>query len=160
MEDARFQDWLAEWSATWSLPRLVDGIELRYSNRLRTSLGRCSPRSGSIRLHPGLREEGEALLREVVCHEVAHVATWRLYGPGARPHGPEWQALMRAAGYEPRTCADPATLPERFRRARPRFRHRCPRCRIASDAGRPMRRWRCRRCREAGRDGKLQISRR
>jgi len=29
-------------------------------------------------------------LEEVLCHELAHVAVYRLHGRAARTHGPEW----------------------------------------------------------------------
>jgi predicted SprT family Zn-dependent metalloprotease len=39
----------------------------------------------------------------VLCHELAHLAARERHGDRIRPHGPEWKALMRAAGYEPKT---------------------------------------------------------
>ncbi|WP_081624502.1 SprT-like domain-containing protein [Thioalkalivibrio sp. AKL10] len=42
-----------------------------------------------------------------VAHEIAHSLVYRDHGPrGARPHGPEWQARMRAFGCEPRVTHD------------------------------------------------------
>jgi predicted SprT family Zn-dependent metalloprotease len=65
------------------------------------SLGRCALRTGDIRLNARLLDGPEAALLEVACHEAAHAASYILHGPKARPHGREWKALMRAAGYQP-----------------------------------------------------------
>jgi SprT protein len=49
----------------------------------------------------------ERFLSETVTHEVAHLLTWLLHGRNARPHGPEWQSMMRFLGIEsPRRCHD------------------------------------------------------
>lgn len=64
-------------------------------------------------------------LAETVPHEVAHYATDVLYGLGnIRPHGAEWQGLMRALGVIPRAtaCYDLTGIPVRRQR---RFSYRC-----------------------------------
>jgi len=120
-----FQTWIRDWSSLWHTPDLPSQVHITFSPRLRASLGRCSPRTGSIRLNPGLLEADPAILREVVCHEAAHVAAWLLHGRRARPHGREWKDLMRAAGYEPRARWPHHALPEALRRdARPAPRAR------------------------------------
>lgn len=99
---------LAEWCELWRVPELASQIEISFSHRLRRSLGRCHPKHAIVRLHPGLVESPE-VLREVLCHEVAHAAAYALYRRRLRPHGREWGALMRAAGYRPRaTYREPA----------------------------------------------------
>ncbi|MDH3786673.1 MAG: SprT-like domain-containing protein, partial [Acidobacteriota bacterium] len=123
--------WLDEWSQTWSLPTLPQRAHFETSSRLRTTLGRCHPVSGTIRLHPALLDEPEALLREVACHEAAHVAAYLRHRRRIRPHGREWAALMTEAGFEPRARLDPARLSEKCRQAtgpRGRYQHRCPVC--------------------------------
>jgi predicted SprT family Zn-dependent metalloprotease len=45
------------------------------------------------------------LLVEAVCHGLAHDAAYRLHGPFARPHGPEWKRLVTRAGFSSRTRA-------------------------------------------------------
>lgn len=109
--------WLAEWAQTWSLPMLPERAQIETSARMKTALGRCYPVSGVIRLHPGLENEPEAILREVVCHEVAHLAVYLRHGREARPHGIEWKRFMIAAGYEPRTRMDPSRLSKNMQRA-------------------------------------------
>ena len=146
---------------TWSVAALAERTHVETSARLRTSLGRCHPPTGRIRLHRALLEAPEELLREVVCHEAAHVAVYLCHGNAARPHGPEWAELMAAAGFEPRVRMDPAVVSQKFQRAvRPRFlyQHRCPVCGTSRVARRPVRRWRCRACRESGLEGGLEIS--
>lgn len=64
-------------------------------------------------------------LSTTVPHEVAHYVTDRLHGLArVRPHGSEWQAVMRALGVEPRASArfDLQGIPQRRQR---RFEYRC-----------------------------------
>jgi len=41
-----------------------------------------------------------------VPHETAHFLAYRLHGRGIRPHGLEWQAIMRRLGADPTRCHD------------------------------------------------------
>ncbi|MCP3980292.1 MAG: SprT family zinc-dependent metalloprotease [bacterium] len=161
MNTSRTTAWLQTWADVWGVPDLPDRLRVEYAPRLRRSLGRCTPATGHIRLHPALRDAGISLLKEVLCHEAAHAAVYLLYGAGRRPHGVEWARLMRAAGFEPRARVDEADLPDVVRKAsQPRrlYRHRCPVCGTQRTARRVVRRWRCRRCLEAGLDGLLSIT--
>jgi len=163
LDAAICEAWLAAWSAAWSVPELPFRVRIVFSGRLQSSLGRCSPRAGLIRLNPGLLGGAPEALREVVCHEVAHVATWLLYGRRARAHGREWKELMRLAGYEPRVRWAEAAVPEAVReRRRPPavYVHACPVCRAQWVARRTVAAWRCGTCRDAGREGRLTVSKR
>lgn len=151
-----------EWCRAWSVPGLAPELDIRLSSRLRVSLGRCTPQRRSIRLAEFLLEAPEPLVREVLCHETAHVAVVALHGRRVRPHGQEWRALMTQAGFAPRARlpgAELARLPASAQRARTLWEHRCPVCQSRWMAGRPVRRWRCRACREAGLEGALLIRR-
>ncbi len=153
--------WLGEWEHLWNVPGLVGKIEVTFSNRLRRSLGRCAPQSGHIRLHPSLLEAEWELLREVVCHEAAHVAVHLLHRRRLPPHGRAWAELMTAAGYQPRARFNADHLPADLQQAmQPRalYVHRCPVCGVQKKALRRMSRWRCRACCEAGLGGVLEIS--
>jgi SprT protein len=121
-----YRDWLTAWGALWHVPELPAKAQIVFSRRLTAALGRCTPQSGSIRLNPGLLEAPVETLREIVCHEAAHVAAWLLHGRRARPHGREWKDLMRLAGYEPhvRWAEGSVPLGVRPRRARARGRTR------------------------------------
>ena len=59
-----------------------------------------------LRFNPQLYEENrEDFLRQTVPHEVAHLIAHQLYGGRIRPHGPEWQAIMREVyGLPPLRC--------------------------------------------------------
>lgn len=176
---------VSAWAAAWGDAGLADAVAVSFSPRLRRSLGRCRPAAGRITLRADLRDGPEARLAEVLCHEAAHVAVHRRHGRAARPHGPEWRALVEAAGYEPRrlgadpppdraragspagpAAAEPAgsrpTPPAAARRnpaARYRYEHRCPVCHTARWARRPVRAWRCAECLDAGLAGELLITR-
>ncbi|BFM48289.1 SprT family zinc-dependent metalloprotease [Marinomonas sp. THO17] len=41
------------------------------------------------------RQSPEKFLSTVVPHEVAHIIVYQIYGSNVRPHGKEWQAVMR-----------------------------------------------------------------
>jgi len=154
------RDRVSAWSSIWQVPDLTRGLEIQISSRLRRSLGRCDPRRGIVRLNPALLEAPQPLLVETLCHEVAHVAAFRIHGANIRPHGPEWAALMTAAGFAPRARVLERTMPKVVRqRSRPRklYLHRCRACRARRIARRPVRRWLCRRCVEAGLPGRLEI---
>lgn len=158
-----YEGWLSTWSAAWDLPELPWRVRIAFSPRLQSSLGRCSPRTGLVRLNPGLLDGAPEALREVVCHEVAHVATWIRHGRRAAAHGREWKELMRLAGYEPRVRWAEAAVPESVReRRRPAvvYVHSCPVCRAQWIAKRTVTTWRCGTCRKAGREGRLTVSKR
>jgi len=72
-------DALLRWSALWGLPGLESRVRIEVSGRLTRSLGRCEPAKGEIRIARWLWEEGQELLPEVLCHELAHVAAYELH---------------------------------------------------------------------------------
>jgi len=163
LDAATCQEWLAAWAAAWDVPELPASVRIVFSGRLQSTLGRCSPRDGLIRLNPGLLEGDPDTLREVVCHEAAHVAAWLLHGRRAKAHGSEWKQLMLQAGYAPRVRWAEAAVPDSVReRRRPTvvYVHTCPICRAHWVARRTSSAWRCAACRDAGREGRLTVSRR
>ena len=162
LDSRTYAGWLADWARAWSVPELPHRVRIVFSARLQSSLARCAPRAGLIRLNPGLAEADAAELREVVCHEAAHVATWLLHGRRARAHGNEWKAMMRLAGYEARVRWADDTVPAPVRARRPSvvYIHTCPTCRAHWVARRAVAVWRCGACRDAGREGRLTVRRR
>jgi predicted SprT family Zn-dependent metalloprotease len=83
---------------------------------------------------------------------------WNRFGRRSRPHGPEWVALVRAAGVEPH-----ATLVRcgayRRKANTVRIRHVCNVCHFSALAKRRMPQWRCPECRSIGLEGKLTMER-
>ena len=115
------RDDLHSWCALWNVSTLVPEISVTISRRMTSSLGRASYTRQSIGLqHTLLDPTAKELLREVLCHEAAHLAAYRLHGKTIRPHGSQWKSLLSAAGYPPRATIAAATLPACFgvRRAR------------------------------------------
>lgn len=154
------------WQSTWHSPGLADQTHVTFSPRLERSLGRCVPATGRVTLTTRLRRGPRERLLETLCHEVAHVAAYMLHGSAARPHGPEWAALVRAAGFDPDTHARPRRgtpkTATRLPRAKPsRFTvvHTCPVCHFRRFARRVMSAWRCRTCVDAGFSGELIATR-
>jgi SprT protein len=45
-----------------------------------------------------------AFLAQTVPHETAHVVVFHVHGPRGRPHGGEWQSVMRLFGAVPERC--------------------------------------------------------
>lgn len=61
----------------------------------------------TIRYNPALLlRHGADFLARTVPHETAHFLAYRLHGRGIRPHGLEWQAIMRRLGADPTRCHD------------------------------------------------------
>ena len=78
-----------------------------------------------IRLNPVLlAENGGAFLEHTIPHEVAHLAVFYHYRRRVRPHGPEWQRIMRRFGAEPRATHTFDVSNARTRRLRT-FRYAC-----------------------------------
>ena len=153
----RIQAKSAEYFLLWSMPDIADSVDIQFSDQLRSTLGRTRVDVRRVRLNSLLACVNEQILDEVLCHECAHIAVYERFGHIAKPHGPEWAALLLQAGYEPRLRISiggvwQSTTPHRFE-------HLCPVCQAVRYAKRPVTRWRCESCFEAGLEGKLMIRR-
>ena len=67
----------------------------------------------------------EDFLARTVPHEVAHLVTWVLYGKAVRPHGPEWQEVMRCFGVEDASRCHRYEVPQQSVRRQRRWTYRC-----------------------------------
>lgn len=77
---------------------------LRFDLRGMTA-GQAYSGRNLIRLNPLLlHENGEAFLQQTVPHEVAHLVADKLFGPGIRPHGREWQSVMAVLDASSERC--------------------------------------------------------
>lgn len=151
------------WAECWQLPQLAAQIEIRFSPRMFRCVGRSYPLRQLISLAAAVTEFRQAMVCAVLCHEMAHLAVYQHYGRKPKPHGQEWQRLMRLAGYEPRVrFDDPQSLAilEKHKpaSANKRYHHQCPRCSRSRLARQRMSRWRCGVCYEMGYDGRLVIT--
>ena len=157
----RLQRRLDRWLARWGAPGLATSLRIEFSPRLRRAFGRCYQEERLIRLTPSLRDTQSHLLAEILCHEAAHAAVYECHGAVAKPHGPEWEAMMRVAGFEPRVripVVVRSTLRENASN-RVVYLHRCPVCDLSRPAARPMHSWRCRTCVSTRSQGQLVIRR-
>lgn len=90
--------------------RLPEDIPLRISRRMRSRLGHMAPEGSprrpivaEIALNRTLFRRGnEAVLRETLLHEMAHVAAYIF--DGEADHGDAWRAWAVRAGCEPAPC--------------------------------------------------------
>lgn len=143
-------------ATSWKQP-FVETLPIEVNQRLSRAAGRWFP-GGALQLSPATVASDVRVRREVLCHEAAHAVVWARHGRKARPHGPEWQALVRQAGFEPR-----ASLTRCGYRAQPRspqrFRHVCDVCQFARTANRRMSNWCCPECHAIGLEGNLRIQR-
>ncbi|MFC3606204.1 SprT family zinc-dependent metalloprotease [Stutzerimonas tarimensis] len=97
------------------------------------------------------QENSEHFLRQTVAHEVAHLVAHQLFGERIRPHGQEWQRIMRGVyGLTPERCHNYPIE----RRPRRQFLYlcQCPDQEFAFSAQRHAlvlkgRRYLCKRCR-------------
>jgi predicted SprT family Zn-dependent metalloprotease len=144
---------LSKWGKAWRTPGLAKRVRISFSTRMRKSLGRVHPESGIITLNAGLASAPRNVLLEILCHEVAHVATRLRYGTRAKPHGPEWRSLVEAAGYQPVTALKCKWLSHgRPQRHTPtaRLRYQCPVCQAEYFVRRRNSRLQCSACFRAG----------
>ena len=151
----RIQAKSAEYFLLWGRPGLANSVIIQFSDRLRSSLGRTRVDVRRVRLNSLLASANKQLLNEVLCHELAHIAIYERFGKSEKPHGPEWKALVRQAGFEPRLRI--SVNGEKPSTATRRFEHLCPVCQTIRYAKRPMTGWRCGNCVDAGLEGKLLI---
>ena len=142
---------LTRWGRTWHTPTLPKRVTITFSPRLRKSLGRVRPATGIVTLNAKLAAAPREVVLEVVCHEVAHVAAHLLHGRRAKPHGPEWRALVAAAGYEPTTKMQcrwlPQPAPAKWNARR--HHYRCPSCQADYYVRRRNSRLHCAKCNRA-----------
>lgn len=157
----RLQRRLDRWLARWGTPALASSLRIEFSPRLRRAFGRCYQDERLIRLTPSLLDTQSHLLAEILCHEAAHAAVYERHGAVAKPHGEEWEEMMRLAGFEPRVRI-PVVVRNTTREAasdRVVYLHRCPVCDLSRHAARPMHSWRCRTCVGTKSQGQLVIRR-
>jgi len=157
LADARIAEIIAAAARAWDMQDLDARVDVAFSSRLRSSAGRAVPSRGVVRLHAALAHGSPELLREVLIHELAHVAAHLRHGRTAA-HGPEWRELVAIAGGKVRVRLPADTIPV-TRRKRAHWLHQCPVCHASRHAGRPVRNWRCARCIAVGRGGELTIER-
>ncbi|MBJ7538226.1 SprT family zinc-dependent metalloprotease [Marinomonas sp. C1424] len=66
-----------------------------FSQRGRAA-GTAHLHKNQIRFNPFMYNQNpQAFLESVVPHEVAHMVVYQIYGLNVKPHGKEWQAVMR-----------------------------------------------------------------
>lgn len=141
-----FRTALSRWAALWGVPELVH-VSLSYSSRMTKAIGLVRPSLGRVTLSDRVLDLPVEVSLEVLCHEVAHIATYLLHGPLAKPHGPEWRRLVQRAGYEPTTTLRLHDVEHRLRRrSRPRVRYECPVCHDVYHVARRSSRLRCSAC--------------
>lgn len=148
---------LSLFARIWKYPR-ISQLRPVVNPRLKSTVARWLPPGDTIEIGVAATSRGMSALHEILGHEAAHVVVWNRFGRASRPHGPEWAALMRAAGLVPH-----ATLVRCGARRRPttgvRVRHTCTVCHFSVLAKRKMPRWRCPECRSIGLEGTLRMER-
>ena len=162
LETPTFEHELDRLGQLWGALDLRQRSRVEFSARLRRALGLCYPQRNLIRLNPVLlKSSNRELLHETLAHEAAHLVVYWRHGNRIRPHGQQWQDLMRLAGLPTR-----ATIPHSkikalppLRRARYLYRHRCLDCGTVFNAGRTDHRWRCSSCHSGGGGGSLEVLR-
>ena len=165
------QELASAWRAA-GYPLSVPALpSLKVNGRLTRSLGRYSGDLSVIELRADVARWPARRLRPLLIHELAHAAVLQRHGTSVRPHGREWQSLMKCAGVQVAAQAMAGCRPwvksgGRSVPARPssaslavssQYEHRCPVCHMVRLAKRPVPRWRCRDCVNAGLEGRLII---
>jgi SprT protein len=115
------RDLIAKARARWPRARIPEPrIEFRLRGR---SAGEACAETGTTNYNLALLERnGEAFLREIVPHEVAHHVVSSRIRRRVRPHGPEWREVMDLFGAPARATHGFETEPARRVRTVP---YRC-----------------------------------
>src|SRR5215475_2432447 len=71
---------LQDWGLQWGLPDLARSVRVEWGRRFRRSLGRVHLDRRVVRVAVELAIAPTEVLREVICHEVAHLAARDLNG--------------------------------------------------------------------------------
>lgn len=137
-------------SRVWGVP--LSNVDIVISSRFTTSAGSADARRNRVAISAAVPAR---FFRDVLRHELAHIATFRLVGNTERHHGATWQRLVRQAGGDPKANV---SLPLNRRRSSSRYLHACPVCDFARFARRRVTAWRCADCVEAGLPGLLVIT--
>lgn len=69
-------------------------------------------------------ENVDAMIDHTVPHEVAHLVAFKMYGRHIKPHGQEWQDVMRRFAKQPHRCHQYDTTNARVR-CKSRFKYNC-----------------------------------
>jgi len=141
----------------WGVEEIQNDIQVEFSARLTRSLGRTQPLQKVIRLNTELSTTLTDHLEEVICHELAHIAAVHQHGTSIKPHGEEWQKLVRSVGYEPsvRMYVNGQASPRKLLKS---YKHYCPVCHFQRIGRTRMKRWRCAECVANGLSGELKIT--
>lgn len=107
---------VAEVMAKWRVPP-GPPVAVTWNDRLVTTAGRAFYKEGRIELNPQLLANSPKEIDDVLVHEAAHVAAYRLFGDYGSAHGRHWRGLMRIAGVEPAVTHD-LPVPRASRRRR------------------------------------------
>lgn len=141
----------------WGLNCLEPRITFEFSAKLRVSLGRTDVHARIVKLHPALETTARSKLKEVVCHEVAHICDYHLNGSEVSPHGASWQNLMLAAGYEPRTKITFSGFKTEQPNSQRKYFYRCVVCQSRRISSRRSQHFKCSACAQAGLPGEIVI---
>lgn len=152
----QIRDSVLKYCNLWGIEDIQDEIQIEVSKRLIRSLGRTQPLLKIIRLNTELCATLNEFLDEVICHELAHIASVHQYGASIKPHGKEWRALVCLAGFEPsvRLSVDNGS---EIGKPLKKYIHHCPVCHSQRIGRKRMTRWRCKSCVASGLSGELQI---
>jgi hypothetical protein len=91
------------WCILWGCSRLIRDVNIEFSEDSDSALGTLDLRTMSVALNGVLLlEQNAALLRETLCHELAHALAAVRYGTGIEEHGAEWREYMEKAGFRAR----------------------------------------------------------
>jgi predicted SprT family Zn-dependent metalloprotease len=140
----------------WGHPG-VSRLRIRLNPRLTATVARLHIHDSIVEFSLAVANLDARDRREVICHEAAHFVVWQTCRRAVRPHGPEWAALVKLAGFKPKARRVRCGLSRRRPVVTYAFRHICPVCHYSKRAARQMPRWRCPECRAIGLDGSLRI---
>jgi SprT protein len=149
----------ANWVRLWNVPFLLQRICILENSLLRTTIARWQESQQCLELGPQFFRL-KRRQNEILCHELAHAAALQIHGQGISPHGPEWHALIEAAGCSPSSVLKISSASKSSLKTKSPcwYEHRCPICHAVRYARRRVGQWRCVDCCQQGLPGFLEIN--
>jgi len=130
----------------WGIPDFDRKVDIDWSWSMRTRAGVADLIAHQVRLNGRLLSRHPEQVDDTLVHELAHVAAVLIHGLEIAPHGHEWRALMRIAGFTPDRTHDLDVSDLQQSRRRYLYLHRCARCGAFRLSRRVVRQWECRTC--------------
>lgn len=129
LDSSTLRNWVVEYLSRVGQLKLMDSLTIEVTDRLRSTAGRYSCKSGKHLVELNAREESSHA-QQTLGHELAHLLDWVVDRRSG--HGPTWRAWTRRLGVAPKPCHDYAELDA----TKSRSAYTCRDCGLREESGR------------------------